>query len=231
MTLIVAGLAAAGASLADTAGAALDQASLHTLVHPVAARIELLVRDGSPAALAEAALRLDAFRDRAEGCRHLPARVQADLLGAALADRRGDRETARALLERAAAIGIPAGLRRTFVDLGPPLRPLAGGIRIGTGIDDRLAQAAALLAVAPRPATPRSGARPSPLELLTVREAEVLQLLARRLTYKEIGEALSISPGTVKFHLRAVYGKLGVSGRREALLRAGDLGWLPPPRG
>ena len=53
----------------------------------------------------------------------------------------------------------------------------------------------------------------------------MLGLLARRMSYKEIGEVLSISPQTVKHHLANVYGKLGADGRRAALLRAADLGW------
>lgn len=55
---------------------------------------------------------------------------------------------------------------------------------------------------------------------LTGRESEVLQLAAEGLANKQIGLALSISEHTVKFHLSAIYAKLGVASRTEAI-RAG----------
>jgi DNA-binding CsgD family transcriptional regulator len=51
---------------------------------------------------------------------------------------------------------------------------------------------------------------------LTAREIEVLRQVAAGLTDAQIAETLFISPRTVQFHLRAVYGKLGVSSRSAA---------------
>jgi predicted ATPase/DNA-binding CsgD family transcriptional regulator len=51
---------------------------------------------------------------------------------------------------------------------------------------------------------------------LTPRETEVLGLLARRLTDREIADALFISPRTVGRHVEAILGKLGAGNRREA---------------
>lgn len=51
---------------------------------------------------------------------------------------------------------------------------------------------------------------------LSVREQEVLRLLSRGDTNKEIAEALEISENTVKAHLKSVLRKLGVSNRVEA---------------
>ena len=59
---------------------------------------------------------------------------------------------------------------------------------------------------------------------LTERELDVMRLLARRLTNNEIGEELFISPITVKNHIAHITEKLGVSGRRAAVERAGELG-------
>lgn len=53
---------------------------------------------------------------------------------------------------------------------------------------------------------------------LTPREIEVVQLVARGLRNREIGEKLFISEGTVKIHLHNIYEKLNVDGRM-ALLR------------
>ena len=63
-------------------------------------------------------------------------------------------------------------------------------------------------------------------EPLTWREAEVLALLAARLSNKEIAKQLSISTETVKQHATNIYQKLQVSGRREAVNRARALGLL-----
>jgi NarL family two-component system response regulator LiaR len=49
---------------------------------------------------------------------------------------------------------------------------------------------------------------------LTARESEILQLLMRRLTNKEISSALDISERTVKFHVSNILGKLQLEDRR-----------------
>ena len=54
-------------------------------------------------------------------------------------------------------------------------------------------------------------------EVLTDREAEVLQLLAQGLANKQIAASLSISTHTVKFHVSSIYNKLGASNRTEAV--------------
>jgi serine/threonine protein kinase/DNA-binding CsgD family transcriptional regulator len=59
----------------------------------------------------------------------------------------------------------------------------------------------------------------SPVQL-TSRELEVLQLLARGLSNKQIARAMSITPRTVNFHLDNIYSKLGVSSRTEAVIAA-----------
>jgi len=50
---------------------------------------------------------------------------------------------------------------------------------------------------------------------LTAREAEILQLLMRRLTNKEISSAIGISERTVKFHVSNILGKLQLEDRRD----------------
>jgi DNA-binding NarL/FixJ family response regulator len=54
-------------------------------------------------------------------------------------------------------------------------------------------------------------------EPLTPREIQVLELLAEGLANKAIAERLAISDQTVKFHVAAILGKLGVANRTEAV--------------
>ncbi len=61
---------------------------------------------------------------------------------------------------------------------------------------------------------------------LSPREREVLHLLMRGATNKEIANALHIALGTVKNHLTSLYGKLGAEHRVQAALRARELGLL-----
>jgi two-component system nitrate/nitrite response regulator NarL len=61
----------------------------------------------------------------------------------------------------------------------------------------------------------------TPLGSLGVRAREILDLAASGLTNNEIATRLTISPNTVKFHLRAAYAQLGVRNRVEAARIAG----------
>ena len=65
-----------------------------------------------------------------------------------------------------------------------------------------------------------------PAEPLTVRELTVLRLLRGTLTRREIAQQLCVSANTIKSHVRAVYQKLGVSSRRDAIQRGRELGIL-----
>jgi LuxR family maltose regulon positive regulatory protein len=68
----------------------------------------------------------------------------------------------------------------------------------------------------PSPGTAYTG-RIGPVDGLTDRELAVLRLLPSRLTLREIADELSISPNTLKFHLKLIYRKLGVGSRAEAV--------------
>lgn len=75
------------------------------------------------------------------------------------------------------------------------------------------------------PPTPVSDAGgTTQLDILTDREQEVLAELCHGGTYKSIARSLYISPETVRTHLKHVYAKLGVKGKREAVGRARQMG-------
>ena len=65
------------------------------------------------------------------------------------------------------------------------------------------------------------------VEPLSQRELEVLQLIARGLSNREIGERLFLALDTVKGHNRRIFGKLSVGRRTEAVAKARSLGILP----
>jgi DNA-binding NarL/FixJ family response regulator len=68
---------------------------------------------------------------------------------------------------------------------------------------------------------PRSGADPE-LDLLTSREKEVLRLIARGYTYREVAKRLHLSVKTVETHVSAVLRKLQLSNRHELTRWASD---------
>jgi LuxR family maltose regulon positive regulatory protein len=69
-------------------------------------------------------------------------------------------------------------------------------------------------------------ALPALAEPLSERELEVLQTLNTHLSSTEIADQLCISVNTVRFHIKNIYGKLGVHSRSDAVQRALELGLL-----
>ena len=64
---------------------------------------------------------------------------------------------------------------------------------------------------------------------LTRREMEILGLIAQGLSNDEIAYHLSISPNTVKVHVRNIFEKMDVQSRTEATIEAVKLGWVAVP--
>ena len=73
------------------------------------------------------------------------------------------------------------------------------------------------------PARPATGGLVEPL---SDRERDVLRLLASELTGPEIARELVVSLNTVRTHTKNIYAKFGVTSRRAAVRRAGELGLL-----
>ena len=100
----------------------------------------------------------------------------------------------------------------------------AGPDRIAAAV---LAVQQGLLALEPRFELPMvAPLEDLPLEGLTDREREVLQLMAEGLSNKSIAFRLEISEHTVKFHVNGILRKLGAQSRTDAVVRATRLGWI-----
>lgn len=74
----------------------------------------------------------------------------------------------------------------------------------------------------------RLASRPSDKEKqtnsLTERQTEVLRLVAQGLTYRDVGERLSLSERTVRFHMTEIISRLHLQNRNQVLAYAGKLG-------
>lgn len=69
----------------------------------------------------------------------------------------------------------------------------------------------------------------APADVLSAREREVLGLTAEALSNAQIARRLSIAEGTVKRHLRNIYGKLGAVSRLDAVNKAVAASLIPAP--
>jgi LuxR family transcriptional regulator, maltose regulon positive regulatory protein len=131
----------------------------------------------------------------------------------------GQQVDALATLHAALQAAGPTGLFRLFVDEGDPLRALLQELKPRltdealTGYVNRL-----LAALGGGPVHPKTGEKHA--ALLSARELEVLRLLAAGLSYEEIGRQLFLSLNTVQFHVKNIYGKLGVNKRIQAIEQA-----------
>jgi DNA-binding NarL/FixJ family response regulator len=90
---------------------------------------------------------------------------------------------------------------------------LVRGVRAAAAGDSPLSPRAARALV-----TARRGRRP--FEELTARELDVLKLVARGLSNKQIAWRLAISEKTVKAHMTSIFGRIGVGDRTQAALWA-----------
>lgn len=81
-------------------------------------------------------------------------------------------------------------------------------------------------APAPVAGAPAAGVSVLDAPALTSRELEVLRMIARAYTNRDIAAELHIVQGTVKRHATNIYGKLGATSRIDAVLKARELGLL-----
>jgi DNA-binding NarL/FixJ family response regulator len=122
--------------------------------------------------------------------------------------------------------GIRAGARGfllkdvSYQQLLAAIRAVAGGATVfQPAVTERLLRAGNALHVDME----------APREQLTVREAEVVRLMAGGYSNREIADALGTAEGTIKNHVSSILAKFGVRDRTRAVLRALESGLLQTP--
>ena len=184
-----------------------------------------LARGDTSAALAL----LEPLRRQMEAKGWQDEQLKVMVLQAVTLQAHGEEDEAAQILRDALALAEPGGFIRIFADEGTQMARLlseaaARGIMPGyTGrllaafeAEERKSEAKSYLP----PAQPLT-------EPLSQRELEVLRLIAKGLSNREIGERLFLAVDTVKGHNRRIFGKLSVQRRTEAVAKARSLDILP----
>jgi LuxR family maltose regulon positive regulatory protein len=201
---------------------------------PPITKVRMLLAKGDEASVAHGQALLTQLLQHVQAIHSTRKTIQVLALQAWAYDLQ-DRETeALDVLERAIALARPGGFIRTFADLSPLARllhELRKGRKAYHTVDKKLAtyllRVLTVMNPVPSQAVTTDGLlRHEGLEPLTDRELQILRLLARDLTNKEIARELVVAPGTVKVHINNVYRKLSVNNRRAAVILAKAVGFL-----
>jgi LuxR family maltose regulon positive regulatory protein len=178
----------------------------------------VLIAQGKP----DQAARLSTWLlEEAQSAGRMGSAIQILALQALAFQAQDDIDQALAALERALSLAEPEGYVRTFIDEGEPMARL---LRQALSQDIAPHYVARLLAAAGQETGPGSSAMEALIEPLSEREMDVLRLIVAGLSNPEIAEELVIAVSTVKSHINHIYGKLGVSNRTRAVVRAQELG-------
>lgn len=145
--------------------------------------------------------------------------LELHIVHALIEQESGNTSAAIQTLERALEIGKANGYVRVFLDEGEGMRNLLLQVQKSTK-DDFVID---LLTAFGKPITVDQS---SLIEPLTEREIDVLKLIAEGLSNPEIAEKLVLSVGTVKTHVKHIYGKLHVDDRVKAASKARELGFI-----
>jgi LuxR family transcriptional regulator, maltose regulon positive regulatory protein len=127
-----------------------------------------------------------------------------------------DNEESVKFATQALELAVDYDMLQTVASAGPEALELVerGAWRAPSAWLDRLRRSSAFSADRP----PRG--QLTLVEPLTDRERDVLRFLPSRLTVREIADELYVSVNTLKFHLKVIYRKLGVTSRAEAAAKA-----------
>jgi LuxR family maltose regulon positive regulatory protein len=197
--------------------------------------VKFWLANNIPETRQKAADLLDQLERYTESYHNRLFQIEVLVLLAVLHAAENDQSAALARLEKAVELAQPGGIIWPFLDLGPPIAQLLLMLQ-NRGLEpDYLSRHVARILAAfdeagiiQDPVSAQRSSEPEPIlaEPLTTREMEVLDLLAQRLTNKEIAEKLVVSPDTIKTHTLSIYAKLDVHSRRQAVDKAREIGLL-----
>lgn len=162
----------------------------------------------------------------------LTSQVDIAILQALAKQQLGQIDDALVFLQEALVIGEANDYVRSFLDDGAALYPLlsASKQRRRTQLYNKSISPAyvkKLLDLISKKESKRKTDHSSPLlEPLTGKEMILLSMLSQGASNKEIAEELGNTIGTVKVYLHRIYGKLGVTNRTQALLKAQEISLL-----
>jgi LuxR family maltose regulon positive regulatory protein len=172
---------------------------------------------------AEVLANLDAYY-RSTSC--ISIMIEMLAVRALLRQAEGHESAALEDLQHSIALAEPGGFIRLFVDLGEPVEQLLTALVRKQAASSYATQILAVFPQTSSPASARRQANEALLSPLTSREFEVLTLLEKRYTNKEIAETLVISVETVHSHVKRIGDKLGARGRQAIVQAARDQGLL-----
>jgi LuxR family transcriptional regulator, maltose regulon positive regulatory protein len=160
-----------------------------------------------------------------------PLRAQGLLMLAQVLEASGDQAQATTRLAAALAIGERLGMRQTFRTAGRGIveslfgrerpAPTAVAWPSAAYLEELTARPAKATSIAAKTVEPTAS-----LAQVSDREREILMLVGRGMSNKEIGRSLRIGPETVKWHLKNLFAKLGVPNRIQAVNRARTLSMI-----
>jgi LuxR family maltose regulon positive regulatory protein len=213
------------------------QLAADTMMIPALTAIQAAVTNSTDDSLAAAwslPQRCRTYAESVNSRRHL---IEIGALETLLHAAQGEDKAALSALQASVLLAEPGGALRLIADSGPGLVPYLQQLRdLGvaatyiTRVLTVYEHGGATRAMHKLPLVSPYSASPDIMEDLTLREVEVLRLLAQGLSNKEIAQELTVSPNTVKKHTINLYQKLHVPNRRRAIRIAQALGYLPQDR-
>lgn len=166
----------------------------------------------------DALILLEQLHTAVEPQARTPRLILTELLQAMAYARQGKAESAHEILTRALRRAEPEGYVRLFVDRGARLLRLLSSLKL---TDPRLETYRAVLLAAFQHAPVAVVTEAVPVaDTLSVRELEILKLVATGLSNGEIAQQLVLTSGTVKWHVNNILNKLDVHNRTQAVARA-----------
>lgn len=202
---------------ADSMGYTPQDSPSHWMDQPYFTYLRSLLRSGQVEAAQALLNTMETLAEQGGRQRKL---ITIYLLQALACQANGEKETARERLSRAVELAAPEGYRRAFLDEGQGIQQLLPHVRqIAPAFVDEL-----LFSFHPSKPVPASVE--GFMEALTERELEVLELVAKGLSNREIAEVLYVTLGTTKKHLNNIFSKLYVESRTQAVAKARELGLL-----